>query len=478
MAKFSNPISFTAHFDISPAILDAMGAMDPLLNVDTKLFIDPLLLDSSSAPELSVSAPSRLRTYFEKLLKLLQVSRARGDAPWREANRLMRFSEVAATCLGYGAATVQGSGFGPAKRAKVLTTAKEIVDLGVDDPSIFLLIPLLEENIGPDLISDMTTRIIFPDLAQFTRRTLSGQSIPVHQFNIDGHVVELPNNPFARRHMPVLLVPKDVLARLPMASDWSEVAHAAAQNASLRQRVNHYVGNIWQSKTRKDKAQLRANVLRSKEAVDALLAAIVGGNHGAYDFASDPLGLRGWRDVLERLASEAPLELAKAQVWTVDAVFEIVKQIVDQFQFLVEKRGLSRLLWHDGRPHHEDVSQRVFFAVAHAYCAANNLDITPEADTGNGVVDFKFAAGFLSRVLVETKLSSNRKLVHGYERQLESYRQAEQTTRAIYLVIDVGGMGKKDLALVELRNEQTRNGQPASELIFVSGFVPPSASKR
>src|SRR5437867_13277915 len=112
MAKFSNPISFTAHFGVDPAILDAAGAMDPLLNVDTKLFIDPLLLDSSNAPELSSSAPSRLRTYFEKLLKLLQVSRAHRDAPWREADRLMKFSEVAATCLGYGTATVQGSGFG------------------------------------------------------------------------------------------------------------------------------------------------------------------------------------------------------------------------------------------------------------------------------------------------------------------------------------------------------------------------------
>jgi hypothetical protein len=411
VAKFSNPTSFTAHFGVNPAVLHDAGAMDPLLNVDTKLFIDPLLLHISRAPEVRSNGPTRLRMYFEKLMKLLQASRDRGDAAWREASRLMSFSEVAATCLGYGAASVQGSGFGPEKRSRVLATAKEIVDLGVNDPSIFLLIPLLEENVGPDLISDMTTRIILPDLADFTHRILSREAVPLQPFTIDGLTVDLPNNPFARRPLPVVLVPKDVLARLPIASDWSEVADAAVENASLRQRVNYYVGDIWQSKTRKDKAQLRANVLRSKEAVESLLAAITGGSHRSYDFDSDSLGLRGWRQLLESLAKEAPLQIVKSQQWTADAVFDVVKRIVNQFQFLVEDRGLSRLLWHDGKPHHEDVAQRVFFAVAHVYCAANNLDVTPEADTGSGVVDFKFAAGFSSRVLVEAKLSNNRKLL-------------------------------------------------------------------
>lgn len=477
MAKFSNPASFTAYFGVDPAVLDQSGAMDPLLNVDTKLFIDPLLLRDSSAPEVQSNGPTRLRIYFERLLKLLQASRDRGDAAWREADRLMNFREVAATCLGYGAASIDGSAFGPKKRARVLATAKEIVDLGVDDPSIFLLIPLLEEKIGPDLISDMATKIILPELAKFTFRTLSSQSVPREQFTFDGDSVQLPRNPFSTKRIPVVLVPKDILARLPVASDWSEVADAASENAALRQRVNHYVGDIWQSKTRKDKAQLRANVLRSKEAVESLLAAIVGGLHRAYDFESDPSGLRAWREVLESLGTQAPLHLARLSHWTADTVYDVVKQIIHQFQFLIENRGLSKLLWHGAKPHREEVAQRVFFAVAYVYCAANNLDITPEADTGTGIVDFKFSAGFSSRVLVEAKLSTNKKLVRGYERQLEQYRKAEQTTRATYLVIDVGGMAKKDLELVEMRNEQTRAGHSASDLVFVNGFVPPSASK-
>jgi hypothetical protein len=478
MAKFSNPVSFSAKFGVDADLLQRAGVMDPLLNVDTKLFIDPLLLATSSHREIRENARARLRRHFETVLKLLQLSTERDDAAWRQAERLMNFHEFPATCLGYGAASVHGSGFGDAKRSKVLRTAKEIIDLGVDNPDVFLLIPLLEESIGPDLISDMTTRIILPDLAIFTERILRGTSVPTQSFKFEGETFDLPANPFAKNAMPIVLVPKDVLSRLPVASDWREVADAAAQNAAFRHRVNQYIGDIWQTKTRKNKALLRANVLRSRSAVEALLEVIHGGQRTPYDFNTDPLGLRGWRIVFEKIADDEPLQLARPQSWTLDAVFEIVRKVVSQFQFLIEKKGLNRLLWHQGRPHQEAVAQRLFFAVAHAYCKANDLDITPEADTGNGVVDFKFSEGYSTKVLVETKLSSNHKLMRGFEHQLEAYRTSEETMRAVYLVIDVGGMGKKDKALIELRNEQIRRGESASDLIFVDGFVGPSASNR
>ncbi len=262
MARFSNPVSFSRQFGIDPLILERAGALNPLLNVDTKLFIDPLLLGESRHREIKTNARGRLKAHFETVLKLLKLSTQRDDAAWRQAARLMDFPEFSATCLGYGAASVHGSGFGYTKRSKVLGTAKEIIDLGVEDPDVFLLIPLLEESIGPDLISDMTTRIIVPDLAAFTERVLHDTSISTQRFKFEEHSFYLPTNPFSKAAMPIVLVPKDVLSCLPTASDWSEVAHAAAENAALRHRVNQYIGDIWQRKTRKDKALLRANVLQ------------------------------------------------------------------------------------------------------------------------------------------------------------------------------------------------------------------------
>jgi hypothetical protein len=478
MGKVRNPTTFTSHFGIDATAIDAAGAMNPVLNADTKLFINPLLLDSSQHPEIRTGANSRFRTYLGNLVKLLKLTTEVGDPSWRQADRLVNFPEIPATCLGYGAGSISGSGFGEEKRLKVLHTARHIIRLGVEDPEIFLLIPLLEENIGPDLISDMVTTIILPDLATFTERTLKPYDFQRTPFEIDSRVFQLPKNPFRKKATPVILVPKDILSKLPVATDWSEVADAAAKTAALRHKVNEFIGNIWATKTRRDKARLRLNVLKDKQAVESLLAVFRTGKNAPYNFEDDPLGLFGWRWILENIALRSPLNIARPEAWDLGKVFNVVQTIVGQFKFLVEKKGLAKLLWHNKEAHHEEVAQRLFFGIAHSYCAANNLDITPEADTGSGVVDFKFSAGHQVKVLVETKLSTNWKLVGGYEKQLEAYKESEQTMRAVYLVVDVGGMGKKDQRLVEARNERRKKGEPVSDLVFVDATIKPSASKR
>ena len=92
---------------------------------------------------------------------------------------------------------------------------------------------------------------------------------------------------------------------------------------------------------------------------------------------------------------------------------------------MVENKGLWKELWDEnGKPRKEKASQRLFFAVAYSYCKANNIDLTPEADSGNGPVDFKLSQGFDSKLVVEVKLSTNGRLVHGYEKQLEIYKKA------------------------------------------------------
>ena len=92
-------------------------------------------------------------------------------------------------------------------------------------------------------------------------------------------------------------------------------------------------------------------------------------------------------------------------------------------------------------------------------------------------MDFKVSKGFTDRVLVEIKLSRNRKLVEGYTRQLEAYKTAEETLKGYYLVIDVGQMGMKDQRLTTVKNRAAKNGDRVSPIIFVDGTRRPSASK-
>ncbi|MCU7854007.1 MAG: hypothetical protein KZQ80_17555 [Candidatus Thiodiazotropha sp. (ex Monitilora ramsayi)] len=481
MGKIKDPVNFSTAFGIDKGKINATGVVDVILNADTNLFIDPLLLEDSRHQEIAQSGNSRYRQHFETVIKLLVASKAEGDVAWRNAKRRFQFHEIPWTCLGYGG-TVRGSGFGNELIASTLATAKEIVELGVSDVDLFMALALFEEGIGPDRISDMTTNIILPDLLSFNERVINELALTPSEHIINGNKYPLLTNLCSERGEPLLLVPVDVVRDLPIATDWSDISRVVSENENLRDRVSSHVGEIWATMSRKEKARLKNAALRSKESFNTVLEMLHQSKGLAYDIKSDMGGEVFWGDLVTSIAANYPKDLSgyKGVALNQDIVFKVVGEIIDQFQYLVEKRDLWRELWDEKLECHrkEKAAQRLFFAVADSYCKSNGLDLTPEAETGNGPVDFKVSTGYAGRVLVEIKLSANPRLLHGYEKQLEIYRDAEQTFNAYFLVIDVGGLGKKDQQLIYLKNQQTKSGHKASEIVFVNGLPRESASKR
>src|SRR5437870_4792508 len=59
------PILFSAYFGIDPAEFDKAGLLDPYVNTDTPLFIDPLLLDKSANNLLATKGIEQFRGHFE-----------------------------------------------------------------------------------------------------------------------------------------------------------------------------------------------------------------------------------------------------------------------------------------------------------------------------------------------------------------------------------------------------------------------------
>ena len=222
---------------------------------------------------------------------------------------------------------------------------------------------------------------------------------------------------------------------------------------------------------------------------------------------ADAFDISYWR----RFVDQAPLQLLRPSRMDAESVSVIVRQIVMQFKFLIEDKGFSAELYTGKKPRPERFAQRLFFLIAFAYCKANGLELVPEADTGNGRVDFRLTGGSprkytqgrqdslastapartlypvresfpgdlqnadkTERVIVEIKLSTNSRLVKGYTTQLLTYSVAEQTASAFYVVIDVGRMGNKAAVLRDLEREAKSVG----EIIFVDGRRRPTASKR
>ena len=80
MAKIANPVRFSEHFRFDSALLTAAGVLNPTLNADTGLFIDPLLIGGSQHREIREGARATYEAHFMTVIKLLRASKTPGDA--------------------------------------------------------------------------------------------------------------------------------------------------------------------------------------------------------------------------------------------------------------------------------------------------------------------------------------------------------------------------------------------------------------
>lgn len=72
---------FSDYFKIDKSVLKERGVFNPILNIDTKVFVEPLLL-KSSASEIIKNAYQTYKQFFAHLLLLLRESKHTDDKCW------------------------------------------------------------------------------------------------------------------------------------------------------------------------------------------------------------------------------------------------------------------------------------------------------------------------------------------------------------------------------------------------------------
>ncbi|MCY4467021.1 MAG: hypothetical protein OXE46_15930 [Chloroflexi bacterium] len=471
-------ITISSYLSIDSSLLEDTGAYNGFVDQDTKVFVDPRLLKTTRAPELQDSYAS-VRKHFAGIVKLLAKSQNYSDIFWRQAKRNLRFNEERGLCIGYASESTAGSGIGSMLQTQLLTTAKIIIDAGIIDPEMFELLGLFEEGIGADRISDMIANIIMPNLLAYSERIFKELGIDsVYRKVHNGKEYWLPSGPTSG--IPIILVPTDVLNELPVAHSYEDIPRVVRFNEDLRAHLNGLIGDVWGNRPPPKSAYKRA-ILRDPSILAELIKIYRRMNPEPYDFEVDPLGLRSWYDQAKQFVTDYPLALALPANPTANDVIKVVQKICQHFKQLVENNGLYKLLYRDRacrNPKHEEAAQALFFGVADGYCRANNLDLSPESNSGRGPVDFKISAGYRNRILIELKLSSNKRLVHGFAVQLQEYQKAEHTEHSIFLVIDVGGCTKQRWAeFSNVYSDAKSSGEPVPTLIRVDGKRKPPASK-
>ena len=461
-----------------------LGVFDPTLDVDARLFIDPFLLPHSKHDEFSGCAFSKYEEHFTEIYNLIVLSEQEGDKAWKAAFKKFQFSEargMSGTCLGYSKNSTHGHAFGPIKAAQSLRWAKQVIDLGVKDPEMFSALSLFEDGIGADLISDMITAITIECVLKFNRRILAELSkettIPTEEFVLRNHRSSQPRNPFSNHGDPVILVADDILKHLPILDDPKDIPRVVKSNEDLRDRVNQHIGEVFKTKSKKDKEHIKDRALASAAAFQTFLDMLKLLERSNYNIYQDPEGLLVWREIASLTTATNKLQLTVDQsLGRPERINKVVLSIIDQFSRLIENNRLNRVFFVNEKPRKEAFAQLLFYAISSSYCDAADIGMTAEADAGVGPVDFKFNDGADS-VLVEIKLSTNSATVTGYKSQLGAYVEGERAGYGHYVVIDVGKLGKKWERLQEIKRENKEFARQNS-LHLIDGTLKLSASQR
>lgn len=451
---------------VTRADLEKLGVFDATVDFDSKLHIDPALLGKTTVPEFSKSDKT-IVSYFNDVLRLLKESKNKGDSLWRAAVTRLTFGEGLNTGLGYSENGTRGSGIGPQLAGRVLETIKEILDAGINDPTIFELVPIFEEKIGADRMSDMISIILTNEIKAYTKRICDILKKPM---------------PKDRKGRAFYLLPKQILNDLPIAERWEDVPIATAYNAEARSALNKLLGMSWKRFVKEyTKADIKTMLLKDPEMIREFLKLYKNRKGHNYDFVVDHLGLMLWDIVGPQFAEGNLLDLRKYKLKTSDDVLTILKKICYQFKQLIEHNGLVEHIYDSkGKRRPERFPQLLFYAIASSYCDANNLDLKREINNGTGALDFGLSQG-LAKVNLEVKYSSNSSLVEGYEKQLKTYNRADRVedNHSIFLILRVSGTGDNKIKRIrEIKAEYDRKKESRPELMVIDAIIKPSASKR
>lgn len=450
--------------------LDIKGVFDPIIDSDSPFFINLQRLKQTKVPEF-MGSYGRIHDRFRKIIKLLDKAKTKNtsDTFYAQALRLFDFSEVNNLCLGY-AVGVKGTGFGPKLSSQVMDTAYDIVKAGVEDPEFFELLPLFQDNVGADRLSDMIATLVLPDIERYTLRinrelNITQHSYPNRNFDEDGFLI----NPFRKNRL--LLVPVDILHTLPVAESWEDIDTVVLKNQTLRNEINNDIGNVWKEYTKQERKEyLREEVFKDSETCKRVIE-----EYKATDVRPfDPQGELNY--LLEKLKQYFEHE---EHNWKIEnkniPSYQIALKILAVLKQWVEtNKGWELIQKADSRSR-EKVVQRYIHLAALSFVETNNLDVSCEPNEGKGAVDFKISRG-QDITLIEVKLSSNNKYIHGFKEQIIEYAKAEKTDSLIYVFVDLGNPYKVE-KLKEVRDEMYDKGYYVPTLYIIDASAQKSASK-
>ncbi|WP_252313959.1 hypothetical protein [Sinobaca sp. H24] len=413
---------------------------DPILDIDTKLFIDPFLLFKNSNKHFEKSHEKIILFFNESFILAAKSQGISNTLSYKKLRGMMTFPEVGEICLGYTNKSTSGLGSGPGFSKTIGEAILKSIEAGITDLDHFEEISILEEGIGADRISDICGNIIKEEIIDYTNEVCKRHDIPLEEFKVkhssfdfqnlrwENTKIFLPKNPFNNK--PILLVPSNILRDLPSINakgflDWAWTN----ENETLRTDFNYEI------KKQLKKEDIVKVALEQTDLLEKYVKFVENKGSSPYNLVDDPKGLYQWYQQSKIYTENHPVKLPIASNSEELAVF--VKELIEEFNNFIVNNSGYKLLWNEKPllPKTEEASQLLFHGLIRAQCQVNGVDVSREVNSGRGPVDFKFSSGFQEKVLIEVKRASSNKLMQGITKQLPQYLTTENINIGYYVVI-------------------------------------------
>ena len=471
-------LTYSRFFKVKHRDFVKKGVYNAFLDQDSLLHIDPLLLKGSEIPEFK-NAYTEFFNYFRLFIPLVKASKADNlqDRFFNQMVKRFTFKEIPNTGLGFSKGNTRGRGISGTISIQLAHSAYTIIKAGIEDPEIFGLMQLIEDNMAADRISDMAIAILQRHFLEYTQRIALEMGLTTHSYTFEyGVMFQIP----FYKDKPIHFIPESFLANLPVAHDFEEIDNVCNYNNRLKRKIAELIGVNWAEYKDYKKKDWKNLIVGNKDCYKAAISFYKNLNAIPYDFTAD--NKKQYQVVLlQELLDEIPFQKPTEYENEEDEAYKFTLAMCHQFKHLVEHNRISELFYRNNRTPDETDWQLLLYTVADTYKIAGNLDlsITREDNPGVGEIDFHITKGSRANSVIEIKRSTNENLIHGYRTQLPAYMKAERAQSGIFMVImEKDNIDEIKQKIGEVQKDMENKGEYIPEIVYINGMRQYSASNR
>lgn len=485
-------VYFSDYFNVEEDVIESYGAVNISLINDLPLFIDPFLLFNSDEPEF--------QQIHQEMIRYLLFLQAQSEKCPSLTPGMMRvwfsFSEVKQTWLGFSLSGNSGCGMGNDFANGLYTGLNSIFkDFGkqtVTKGHHMEKLCLISPRVGRDKISDFTTNFAKLYLLEYTQKfaQLYLAADQCREFNVGKAYFNWETQTWAAKkyYLPcheddfVLLTPKAMLTRddtfinrNDMIRNLQQIAPSITDEA-LRFELETYFRDVLSKKKKEmsqsDKEHAAASLISAHpELIDYYIRFKEDNESDATSISKEKVQEV---EMLFNTQISQLIDLLNQRTGfykIIPDAHDEAKKRVEFLKHVIEDQDGYRLFYSNGKPIKREADLQVIYRLV---WYGSPLDVNREVNNGRGPVDYKVSFGAKNSTLVEFKLASNSKLKQNLAKQVDVYKSASNTNRAIKVILFFSDEEEKKL--LNILNELHLAGNNDIVLIDARSDSKPSAS--